>query len=446
VRSRRLARLAATVLRPAGVAERPIDAHRHRAPAPVKAGLAVVAPIVVALGLAGCGGVGVSGASSTIGNQLTIYSSLPLQGPSGSNSQQMVNGEKLALSEAGGRIGPFKVSYLSMDDSNARSGEWDPGITATNAKTAAEDTSTIAYLGDYNSGASAVSLPLINASGILQISPSSPYVGLTSSLDAGQDEPERFYPSGKRTFGRLQPGDPAQAEAQVRLMEGLGVKRLYVLNDEGPFEVPLSEIVAGDAQRAGIAVAAQDNLDMTHTSATTSFESEVAKVAASGAQAVFFAGGTGTGTVALWKQLHRADPKLLLLGSSDMVNSEFISEIGAEAGANTYLTTPILPAGLYPHPAAQVLARYRRVFGSEGNAYALYGYEAMSAALLAIRRAGVRGNNRQAVVDQFFAIRNRNSVIGRYSIEPDGETTLSSYGSDRVENGQAVFYKVLPVR
>ena len=37
----------------------------------------------VALGVAGCGGVGVSGASSTIGNQLTIYSSLPLQGPSG---------------------------------------------------------------------------------------------------------------------------------------------------------------------------------------------------------------------------------------------------------------------------------------------------------------------------------------------------------------------------
>ena len=55
---------------------------------------------------------------------------------------------------------------------------------------------------------------------------------------------------------------------------------------------------------------------MTHTSATTSFASEVQKVAASGAQAVFFAGGTGTGTAALWKRLHSADPKLLLLGSS----------------------------------------------------------------------------------------------------------------------------------
>ncbi len=407
---------------------------------------AAVALIAATLGAAGCGGVGVSGASSTIGNQLTIYSSLPLQGSSGANSQQIVDGEKLALSEVGGRIGPFKISYLSMDDSNTTTGEWNPGITATNAKTAAEDTTTIAYLGDYNSGASAVSLPLINASGILQVSPSSPYVGLTSSQDAGQDEPERFYPSGKRTFGRLQPGDPAQAEAQVRLMQGLGVKRLYVLDDEGPFEVPLAELVASDAAKAGITVVKHDSLDMIHTNATTSFKSEVAKVAESGAQAVFFAGGTGPGTATLWKQLHSAEGKLLLLGSSDMVNSEFTSEIGSEAAARTYLTTPILPTSLYPPPAAQVLAHYRRRFGAEGGAYALYGYEEMSVALLAIRGAGVRGNNRQAVVDQFFAIKNRDSVLGRYSIEPDGETTLSRYAADRVTGGRAVFYKVLNVR
>jgi branched-chain amino acid transport system substrate-binding protein len=398
-----------------------------------------------ALGAAGCGGV-VSGASSAPGNQLTVYSSLPLQGPSGPSSKQIVDGEKLALSEAGGRIGPFKVSYLSMDDSNPTTGEWSPGVTATNAKTAAEDTTTIAYLGDYNSGASAVSLPLINASGILQVSPSSPYVGLTSSRDAGQDEPERFYPSGKRTFGRLQPGDPAEAEAQVELMQGLGVKRLYVLDDQGPFEVPLAELVAGNAAKAGIELVKHDSLDMIHTNATTSFKSEVEKVAESGAQAVFFAGGTGPGTVALWKQLHSADPKLDLLGSSDMVNSEFTSEIGEQARASTYLTTPILPTSLYPAPAAQVLARYRRRFGAEGDAYALYGYEAMSVALQAIRGAGASGNNRQAVVDQFFAIHNRHSVIGRYSIEADGETTLSPYGVDKVEDGQPVFYKLVSVR
>jgi branched-chain amino acid transport system substrate-binding protein len=412
---------------------------------PLAAPAGAVALAAATLGATGCGGVGVSGASSAVGNQLTVYSSLPLQGPSGPSSQQIVNGEKLALGETGGRIGPFKISYLSMDDSNATSGEWNPGITATNAKTAAEDTTTIAYLGDYNSGATGVSLPLINASGILQISPASPYVGLTSSLDAGQDEPERFYPSGKRTFGRLQPGDPVQAEAQVALMKALGVKQLYVLDDQGPFEIPLAELVAGDAARAGITVVKHDSLDMTDTNATTSFKSETEKVAESGAQAVFFAGGTGTGTVALWKQLHGADPKLLLLGSSDMVNSSFTSEIGG-AAASTYLTTPILPADRYPAPAAKVLAAYRRRFGGDPNAYALYGYEAMSVALQSIREAGLHGNDRQTVVNEFFATKDRDSVLGRYSVQADGETTLSRYGADRVQNGLAVFYRELNVR
>ncbi len=264
------------------------------------------------------GGGGVSGAASSQGNQLTVYSSLPLQGPSGALSAQIVDGEKLALHDSGGHIGPFTISYDSMDDSSPTSGQWDPSVTAGDAKTAADDPSTIAYLGDYNSAATAISLPLMNAAGILQVSPASPYGGLTSSVYAGQDEPERFYPTGKRNFARLQPGDPTQARAQVRLMRDLGVKKLYVLDDQDPFELPLAQMVIAEAEHAGIALAAHDSLD---TTATTSFAGEVAKVAESGAQAVFFAGGTTPEIVSLWKQLHSADPRLWLLGSSTMVNS-----------------------------------------------------------------------------------------------------------------------------
>ncbi len=408
--------------------------------------LALLVAVLVALAavsstLAGCGGVGVSGAETAIGNQLTIYSSLPLQGPSAVISQQLVNGEKLALADAGGRVGPFTVSYVSEDDSSPTSGQAAPGITASNAKTAADDTTTIAYLGDYDSAATAVSLPLINAAGILQVSPASPYVGLTSSEDAGQDEPERFYPSGHRTFGRLQPGDPAQAAAQVKLMRELGVHSVYVLNDQEPFEVPLSQIVAADAKSAGITVAGEDGVDVT---GATTFTGEVEKISNSGAQAVFFAGAGGAGTVALWRQLHSADPHLLLLGSSAIANESFTSQLGA-AAASTYITTPALPASLYPPPAARVLADYRRHFSGEAGSYALYGYEAMSVVLHAIRAAGQHGNDRQSVIDQFFAVRNRDSVLGRYSIEADGETTLSRYGVVEVMNGKPVFDRVIDV-
>jgi branched-chain amino acid transport system substrate-binding protein len=400
--------------------------------------LAAFAALVPAV--SGCGGV--SGAAENAGNQLAVYSSLPLQGPSAGISGEIVNGERLALSRAGGQIGPLKIGYVSLDDANPRTGELDPGATSTNAKTAAQDTSTIAYLGEYGSEATAVSLPLINAAGILQVSPGSPYIGLTSSLDAGQDEPARFYPSGKRNFGRLQLGDRAQAVAQAKLMHSLGVHKLYVLDDQNAFEVPLATLVASEAEAQGITVAAHDSIVTTPGSV---FTGEVEAITRSGAQAVFFAGGGGAGTVALWRALHSADPHLLLLGSSALTAGDFASAIGA-AGASTYLTTPVLAPGEYAPAAARVLGDYRRQFGGTPGAYALYGFEAMSVVLDAIRRSGSRGNVRQAVLDSFFKTRNRDSVLGRYSIQPDGETTLSRYGVDRIVAGRAQFLRAFDVR
>jgi branched-chain amino acid transport system substrate-binding protein len=399
-------------------------------------GLAALAAVLPAL--AGCGGASVT-AAETAGSKLTVYSSLPLQGESAAISEQIVGGEKLALAQAGGHVGPFAVSYVSLDDANPTNGQPSPGETAGNAKQAAQDTSTIAYLGDFNSAATAISLPNLNAAGILQVSPASPYIGLTQSLDAGQDEPGRFYLTGKRNFGRLQPGDPVQAAAQVHLMRQLGVRTAFVLDDQNAFEVPLASIVAEAATRGGITVAAHDSIAV---EATSVFKGEIEKILASHAQAVFLAAGGGPGTVTLWRELHQADPHLLLLGSSSMANEAFTSQLES-AGSVTYLTTPILAESLYPPAGRRVIAQYKRQFGGEAGPYVLYGYEAMSVVLNSIRRARHQGNNRAAVIARFMATRGRDSVLGRYSIEADGETTLSSYGVDRVVGGMPVFYRAI---
>ena len=201
-----------------------------------------------AAALAGCGSV--VSASETTGNQLTVYSSLPLEGPSAEIARQIEGGEKLALAQAGGHVGAFRVSYVSLDDVNPLTGKTSPGESSTAAKQAAQDTSTIAYLGDYGSQATAVTLPLINEAGILQVSPASPYVGLTSSEDAGQDEPDRFYPSGKRTFVRLQGGDPVQAGAQAQLMGMLNLQQR--LRDRRPGPVRgAARLARGQARGTG---------------------------------------------------------------------------------------------------------------------------------------------------------------------------------------------------
>ena len=395
---------------------------------------AVVAAIPI---LSGCAASTTPDAAEATGGSLTVYSSLPLQGPDGQTSEQIVNGEKLALDQAGARAGPYKIAYVSLDDADPKTGVWNPGITASNAKRAAQDPSTIAYLGDFDSAATAISLPVMNGAGVLQVSPSSPYVGLTSSLDAGQDEPNRFYLSGQRTFGRVLPGDPGEAAAQVELMRSLGVESVYVLDDLDPFSGPLATIVAGKAQAAGIRVPAHETIS---TTAGSSFEQVVENVSKSGADAVFMAGEGNPTTARLWRELHRADPHLKLLASSGMASGPFASHLGAAAAA-TYMTAPLLSTGFYPPQAQFVLSAYRSAFGSSAGPWALDGYAAMRMVLDAIDSAGKDATDRRTVISRLLGAPPQRSVLGPIAIAANGESSLDRYGIYTIENGKPTFQR-----
>jgi branched-chain amino acid transport system substrate-binding protein len=404
--------------------------------------LALAAVAVAVLAGSGCAGGGAATSDDATGGVLAVYSSLPLQGPAGQFSTQIVGGEKLALAAAGGRAGRFRIGYDSLDDSNPVTGRWSPGETASNAKTAADDTSTIAYIGDYESAATAISLPLMNSAGIAQISPASPYIGLTSSLDAGQDEPERFYLTGRRSFLRLSPSDQVQAQAQVAVMHALGVHQLYVLDDsEDAFSVPLAELVASDAEAAGIHVVAREGVALVTGGV---YKGEAEKIAGSEADAVFYSGGGSGGAATLFSELHAAGPRMALLASSAAMLETFTAGLGA-AGASTFIATPVLPASMYPPAGRRVLAEYAHVFHEAGTGYALVGYEAMSLVLAAVRNAGPRGNDRRVVTQELLRARTRNGVLGPYSIEASGETTLARFAVDRVGRSGPVFWRAFDV-
>ncbi len=321
---------------------------------------------------------------------------------------------------------------------------WGRGQTASNATLASRDRRTIAYIGDYNSGATAISLPLTNQAGILQISPRSPYVGLTSSFDAGQGDPERFYPTESRNFVRLLPGDPVQGAAQVALMQRLGVSSVYLLNDGEPFRTPLASIVGGDAKQAGIKLAGEETVELSGATGESHFSGVVEAIMRSGAQAVFFSGDAGEGAAALWRDLYAANPQLLLLGTSEMAEPSFTSAIGA-AGTQTYLTTPVLPTSHYSRRAQQVLSDFRRRYHAQPTSNVLYGYASMEMVIDAIRSAGATADERQAVIESVFATHDRGSVLGGFSVLGDGETTIARYAVDRVHAGAPVFWQELSV-
>jgi branched-chain amino acid transport system substrate-binding protein len=387
----------------------------------------IFAALLGGLAVSGCGSTA-SGSSPTAQNQtLTVYSDLPLQGPDQTRQESIVNGEKLALYQAGGHAGRFHISFASLDDSDVKAGSWTPDDTLTSARTASQDTTTIAYIGDWDSGASAISLPLLNETGILQVSPASTYAGLTDDAPTdGRGEPERYYPAGgPRTFARLEPTDAVEAAAMIKYMLGLGVHRLYVIGDYDVFDADIAEIVAHDAVAAGITITGQTELDTTVAGTKPSDYTKAAKLATTRTDAVLFGGSPGPGAEALWQALHTAGPEVKLFAASSLATPAFVSATGA-AAAETFVTSPVLELDQYPPAAQAVLRDYQVAFHTPGTAYSLYGYEAMAAILDSIRRAGPLGSDRATVVHDFFALRDRNSVLGTYSITPTGDTTLAN--------------------
>ncbi len=398
----------------------------------------------LALGVAACGGSDDDKSSSSGGGSegrtaLTIYSSLPLQGDSRPQSTDVVNGEKLALEEAGGKVGKFTIKYVSLDDATAAAGKWDPGQTSADARKAAQDPSTIVYLGEFNSGASAISIPILNEANTLQISPSNTYVGLTRSEGADKGEPDKYYPAGKRTFGRVVPADHIQAAAQVTYQKDQGCKKTYILNDKEVYGKGIAVQVENIGKAQGLAIAGNDGID----TKAANFRSLATKIKGSGADCMFFGGITQNKGVQVFKDVAAANPTMKLFGPDGVAESAFSTKLGSAVEKNTYITNPTLDPKLYPPAAQDFFAKFKEKFGNEPQPYAIYGYEAMKVALLAIQNAGDKGNDKQAVIDAFFKIKDRDSVLGKYSIDENGDTTLSDYGADRVEGGKLVFDKVI---
>ena len=316
-----------------------------------------------------------------------------------------------------------------MDDSTAQAGAWTPEAVQRNARMAAKDETTIAYIGEQDSAASALSIPILNEAGILQVSPSNTFVGLTrTGPGAEPGEPERYYPSGIRTFGRIIPNDVVQARAAAALVQQLGRRRVLMVHDGSVYGRSIADVAGGELPRRGATV--------THVRELTGSARNARRIArlARGADAVVYGGSGEREPQRLWRHL-RKRRGLVKIASDGVAYSGFFDSreggIGPRAARGTYVLVGTLAASAYP-PAARDLLR------SMGNppVEALYGYESMSVILDAVERGGA---TQRGTIEGFFNTRDRDSVLGRYSIDANGDTTLTQYGVYRIEQRELVF-------
>jgi branched-chain amino acid transport system substrate-binding protein len=405
----------------------------------VAGGLAVALSVAIAA----CGGDD----DSTTGTQsgdgggktLTVYSSLPRQGAQEPQTTDLVNGIKLALEQAGGKAGKFTVKYESLDDSTAQAGSWTPEATQTNALKAAGDDSTAVYIGEFNSGASAVSIPILNEAGVPQISPANTAVGLTSDEPgAGPGEPDKYYPSGTRTYTRIVPKDTIQGAALATLMKQDGCTKVYMTNDKEVYGGGLAKNIESSAKEQGLDVVANDPIDKN----APNYRSLAEKAGGTGANCFVYSGITANNAVQLYKDFAAALPDAKLYGPDGVAETGFADPkeggIPAEVASRVKLTVATLSPDEYPPDGQEFFNSFRDKYNEPNpNPYAIYGYEAMRLALDAIARSET--GEKADIVKALFATKDRKSVLGTYSIDENGDTTLTDYGVYTIDGGELRF-------
>jgi branched-chain amino acid transport system substrate-binding protein len=400
-----------------------------------------VAAVALIVALAGCGTTTKQAATTTTAatidvpaadeGTLTIYASVKLTGPDA--NPWITDAMQLALEQAGGRVDKVPIRLVILDESP--SGVSNPDVVSAIAATAAADPSTIAFIGSQTSGDTAISLPILNSAGILEVSPTATYGGLTRN-SSDKAEPAKYYPTGRRTFARVRPSDSAQAAAQIAYVRSADCNSIYVVHDKSLYGRGFSATFVGDAKRSGVSVAGSRVISTDGAPAAS-----LVSTIASAADCILYAGEPTTGIVQLFDGVHAANGNLKLFGTDDLASQAFAAQLGA-AAAVTYLTGPTLDPSFYGDSGQAFYEAYEVRFGGPPDSAAIFGYEAMSAVLHAIDVAPTK--RRAAVVDAFFNINNRVSPLGTYSIDVAGDTTLNRYGGYRVSGGGLVFDRVLP--
>jgi branched-chain amino acid transport system substrate-binding protein len=392
---------------------------------------------VLALALSGCLG-GEERSTRIEGGTVTVYSSLPRHGVSAPAARAAAAGMRAALGDAGGQAGELQVRLVELDSSEPGERLWDPDMVSLNAKQAADDPRAIAYIGELDYGASAVSVPITNEAGVLQVSPGDGLTSLTRApLGRPRAGPERYYPEDERSFVRLVPVDELLAEVLLARVRAGGARSVAVLYDGEIHSRELGGILHALARRDGPGpVETQE-----YRGRVDEIPDVVRDVAEDRPDALVYAGIAGPGTGRILAQVDSAMPGVPVYTTAGMLARDPAVPIPAAPASVEALGT-IRPTGELPAEGRRLLARLRETEGPEvARPEAAYAYEAMRLTLDAI---GAAGADRARVIEEALRLRERSdSPLGTYRVRGTGEVETTGFALYALHDGRFAFERML---
>ena len=369
------------------------------------------------------------------GEIIRIYSSLPRQGQSKSQTDSVVNAIKMRFEEDNYQVcgGQFKVDYQDLDDATAAKGSWDEATETANANKAVSDPDAMIYLGTFNSGAAKLSIPILNQANMVMISPANTYTGLTKPGKGVAGEPDKYYPNGKRNYTRVVTADDVQGDAAAKWAQKLGVTSVYILDDQQVYGKGVADVFEKTANSLGIKVLGHEGIDPK----AQNYTSLMTKIKDLSPGMIYFGGivDNNAGQVLKDARAVGMTPDAVKFMGPDGIDTQtFIDAAGADIAEGTYTTIAGLPASKLGAKGQDFYKKYKDKFGSDAESYGIYGYEAASVALSALNK--VCKKDRAAIRDAVFATKDFDGVLGKWSFDANGDTTLADIQGHIVKGGK----------
>jgi branched-chain amino acid transport system substrate-binding protein len=371
-----------------------------------------------------------------------IASDLPRQGANRALTTEMTQAIAFVLKQRDWKAGEYNIAYQSCDDSTAQAGAWDSAKCSANARAYANNQSVIGVVGTFNSGCAKLVIPVLNRAPegpLAMVSPSNTNPGLTEAgPGADPGAPDIYYPTGTRNYARVVWNDQHQGAANALYTKELGLKNVFILNDKQTYGLGIANLYRQYLQKLNIGVAGFQAWDEN----ASAYDALASRIKASGADGVFLGGIICLNGGKLIKDLRAGlGADFPILGPDGFTPISATIE-GAGAAANgMYISQPGLPEDQLKGQGRQFVADFKAETGkSTVDPYTAYAAQATQVLLDAIERSD---GTRPAVSKEIFNTDVKGGILGDFSIDENGDTTLGTVTFFQVRSGAPEFVKLI---
>ena len=254
--------------------------------------------------------------------------------------------------------------------------------------------------------------PILSQGGLAIITPSSTNPDLTDPKFAQQ-----YRPAGKAIYFRTVTTDAYQGPNMADFFaEKLGVKAIYVLDDQGAYGVGMADAFQKRIADKGVKVLGRDQLDPK----AADYSAILTKIKSLNADSLYY-GGVGTAGVKLIKQSYDILPTLKKGGGDGIYGGDLLKGAGFPAIAGWYATIAA-PHMTEDTKLATWMADFKKKYGAPPEDYSITSYDAATVIIDAIKTVAATGKpvTREAVRDAIQAGKFK-TLQGDISYDPNGD-------------------------